>query len=202
VVDRPGTVIIINDRVLADYLKKVKYSCLQNSSYIPVSESYQACLCLEMKHRQKYPGVCTLIYARHPVQISRLEPRQDWQEGQTLIFSKRPLSNETISVRLSLPAPFGRGFLIFETRTVVLGDSVAGVALGVDKADDDSEGLRSFVRGSSGVGVALGDDKREDTGLHLSIADSALSMAVAIADDSARARAVLTDGQQKKSSNK
>jgi hypothetical protein len=119
-----------------------------------------------------------------------------------LIFSKRPLSNETISVRLSLPAPFGRGFLIFETRTVVLGDSVAGVALGVDKADDDSEGLRSFVRGSSGVGVALGDDKREDTGLHLSIADSALSMAVAIADDSARARAVLTDGQQKKSSNK
>lgn len=71
------------------------------------------------------------------MQISRLESRQDWQEGQTLILSKRPLSNVTISVRLLFPAPFGRGFLIFETRTDVLGDSFTGVALGVDKADDE-----------------------------------------------------------------
>lgn len=138
-----------------------------------------------MKGRQKYSGVCTLIYARHPVQVSRLESRQDWQEGQTLIFSNRPLSNVTISLRLYFPAPFGRGFLIFETRTVVLGDSVTGVALGVDEADDEE--LRSFVQGSSGVGVALGDDATEDRGLQLSIADSALSMAAAIVDDSARA---------------
>lgn len=110
-----------------------------------------------------------------------------------MIFSNRRLSNETISGRLYFPAPFGRGFLIFKTLTVVLGDSITGVALGVDEADD--EGLLSFVRGSSGVGVALGDGVgvvlgdggREDRGLQLPIEDSALSTAAAIADDSGRA---------------
>lgn len=95
-----------------------------------------------------------------------------------------------MSVRLYLPAPFGRGFLIFETMTVVLEDSVNGVALGVDEADDEE--LETSVWGISGVGVDLGDGGTGVRGLHLSIADSALSMAAlsmsaAIADDSARA---------------
>lgn len=144
-----------------------------------------------MRSRQKYPDVCTLIYECHPVpvQISRPESRWHWQK-KTLIFSNRPVSNPTISARLYLPAPFGRGFLIFETRTVVGRGSGAGVVLGIDGTVDKRLGL------ALSIGVALGDDEVEDRarGLQLSIADT---MAAIIADDSACAWPVLTDGKYK-----
>ena len=69
--------------------------------------------------------------------------------------------------------------------TVVSEDSANGVALGVDEADDEE--LEKFVWEISGVGVDLGDGVTGVRGLHLSIADSALSMSAAIADDSAQA---------------
>jgi hypothetical protein len=75
---------------------------------------------------------------------------------------------------LYFPAPFGRVILIFEKQTFVFWGNSGG-------AEDKGLGL------ALSIGVALGDDGAEDRGLQLSITDSALSMAAAIADDSARA---------------
>lgn len=88
-----------------------------------------------------------------------------------------------MSARLYLPAPFGRGFLIFKTRAVVDRGSGGGVILGVDGAEDKRLGL------ALSIGVALGDDEVKDRawGLQLSIADNASSMVAIITDDSARA---------------
>ena len=118
-----------------------------------------------------------------PLQISRPESRRHWQK-KTLISSNRTVSNSTISARLYLPAPFGRGFLIFETRTVVGRGFGASVVVGVGGAED-----KRLIGLALSISVALGDDEAEDRawGLQLSIVDNASSMAAVIADDSARA---------------